>query len=104
MKMAAECWQVELRARTPHGWRRATLTSLKALREFVAAAPGTSDVIIFSVEDGHVARLIPAGDDFESERMLAALRRALLTCTSDDFARECGLVVSGVYAVGASIR
>ncbi|MCU1475629.1 MAG: hypothetical protein JWQ64_322 [Subtercola sp.] len=49
-----------------------------------------------ALDDARVAHLIPAGDETESERMLAAARRALLTSSPEDFAREWGIPSANV--------
>ncbi|MEF2976684.1 hypothetical protein [Subtercola sp. YIM 133946] len=91
MPLAAECWRIELRARTPRAWRGAIGYSFGPFRDFVCDGPDLNDLIFISIGDGRVASLRPAGDGVHSERMLAIVRHELLTCDSAEFAREWGL-------------
>src|ERR1700710_461002 len=90
MTMAAECWWVELRARTPWAWKRTMGLSRSPVFDFCRTSSGLSDLIFISLADRHVVHLVAAGDDDESERMLGAARRGLLSSSVDDFAREWG--------------
>ncbi|MDF2443916.1 MAG: hypothetical protein JWR01_2119 [Subtercola sp.] len=90
MRVAAEIWRVELRRRSPEGWKRTGWGSRAVVRAFVGRASGAADLIFFSVDDTKVVHLVPAGDEEHSERLLAAARRDLLDLPSGEFARQWG--------------
>ncbi|MEA9985914.1 MULTISPECIES: hypothetical protein [Subtercola] len=81
---------MELRARTPWGWRRAIGLSQSPAFDFCRGATGLSDLIFVSLANTRVAHIVAAGDDEQSERILSTARRELLTSSADDFAREWG--------------
>ncbi|WP_188673772.1 hypothetical protein [Subtercola lobariae] len=85
---------MELRPRTPVAWKRSILNPAGVVFEFCRHSPDMSDLIVISLDDLRVAHLIAAGDDDESERMLASARRALLTSSPEDFAREWRIPLS----------
>src|ERR1700712_852434 len=91
MGLAAECWWVELRGRTPRAWRR-TLRHASVLAPGITwDSSGASDLIFVAVADLRVAHMLAAGDEWQSERLLLSARRALLSMSTEEFAHEWGI-------------